>query len=371
MCLTLGAEDPHGRLKLSSAHSKGQGCYMNPRWLIVTLLLVVGFTARAYADTTIVTVNDAKSVYIVVPSTFSNDDGYKACATHNEVVGMTLYDNMVIAGCLYKDGNTALAGKLAAFLLNSNTALDGSKFTWGDASANDLRQFITKTGVDVNPPSNPLAQQLAADNTFGACRTPILQANGPKGDAETDDVYAEFKCAYNAHDYRAAEVLGEYLVDHRSTSGTLLADYSAGTFLYQIANAEFKQGNSRAALATAKLGYSHLSASDKALCDDFTTCFALRSLLSRIDPSYRKKFATENAAISRQAEAEIASDEAGMSSDQKQVYENESMENPCHVETYDGGSNYYQVTWWYCKADGGYRKSYTFLNGVLRSTYTP
>lgn len=345
---------------------------MNLRWLVVILVSVACLTGRAYADTTIVTVNDAKSVYIVVPPTFSDNENYKACASHNGVVGLTLYDNMVIAGCLYKDGNTELAGTLAAFLLNSNTALDGSKFTWSGESANDLRQFIGKTGVDATPPSNPLAQQLAADNTFGACRMPVLQANGPRGDAATDDIYAEFKCVYDKHDYGAAEVLGEYLVDHRSTSGAAaLAESSGGTLIYQVANAEFKQGNSRAALETAKLGYSHITANEKGLCQYDTTCSGLRTLLLRIDPSYRKKFAAEDAAISRQTEAEIASDESGMSSDQKQVYENEGMEKPCHVETYDGGSNYHQVTWWYCKDDGSYRKSYTFLNGVLQSTYTP
>lgn len=44
---------------------------------------------------------------------------------------------------------------------------------------------------------------------------------------------------------------------------------------------------------------------------------------------------------------------------------------PCHVSTFDSGPNYHQETWWYCNADGHYRNSYTFLNGKLKSTFTP
>jgi len=43
---------------------------------------------------------------------------------------------------------------------------------------------------------------------------------------------------------------------------------------------------------------------------------------------------------------------------------------PCHVETYSS-SDYENVTFWYCNADGSYSSAYTFTNGKLTSTYEP
>ena len=43
---------------------------------------------------------------------------------------------------------------------------------------------------------------------------------------------------------------------------------------------------------------------------------------------------------------------------------------PCHKEVFDSG-NTHRATWWYCNADGSYRKAYTFYNHHLESTYVP
>lgn len=153
---------------------------------------------------------------------------------------------------------------------------------------------------------------------------------------------------------------------------------SAGQLYADLAMAFWHTGNAADARRYASAAYRELRQyGDMYECG--SSCHDVHVVMYLVHPGQRAALAKQFAADTKRAgdalSAEVDKAESGMSADQKQVYENEGMELPCHKQVYDGGPDYYQVTWWYCKDNddphSGYRKAYTFLNGNLQSTYTP
>lgn len=97
-------------------------------------------------------------------------------------------------------------------------------------------------------------------------------------------------------DYRAAEVIGEALV---AGGGSLDQNKT-----YMFANALYLRGNTAKALHYAALAYGRVDTGNKATCNrNVNRCADLRQLLSKLDSSYRRKFAAEDAQAKARAEA--------------------------------------------------------------------
>ena len=138
--------------------------------------------------------------------------------------------------------------------------------------------------------------KLCNDQTFATCRKQRIAEIKSGDDTAPRDTAAEFVCVYQMKDYGAAEVLGEALI----ASGVSLDERT----LYRFANALYLRGNSSKALQYAKLGYSRIDNAGKANCShNVNSCADFRSLLAELDPSYRKRFATEDAQIKARAGA--------------------------------------------------------------------
>jgi len=143
--------------------------------------------------------------------------------------------------------------------------------------------------------SNAVATKLYNDPIYAACRNQRVAATQNQNDVSSSDLSAEFSCVYSVQDYKAAEVIGEALL----LSG---ASISQGT-MYQIANSFYQRGNDTKALQYARIAYSKVDATDKAKCNsNVNSCADLRTILIKLDSSYRKQFAAEDAQAKAQAD---------------------------------------------------------------------
>jgi hypothetical protein len=142
--------------------------------------------------------------------------------------------------------------------------------------------------------TNPIASQLYNHRIFAECRTQRITHTHNTDDSSTNDIAAEFTCVYLNKDYRAAEILGEALVNRQ----TALNQQT----LYWLANSFYLRGNNAQALHYSELAYSRLSSSDKSGCtNNIDRCADIRSLLGKLDVAYRRQFAAEDAAARRRA----------------------------------------------------------------------
>lgn len=183
------------------------------------------------------------------------------------------------------------------------------------------------------------------------------------------------QCLADAKDYvGAADLAHAVLKDLNDDRHTQILDVD-GSFYYSVALSLWKTGDTNNARRYLDIAYKEALANSFGDCHTTKRCMQDRRLMLTINVANQKalerRFAADDHAQTKQIENEIARDEAGMSDDQKQVYENESLTLPCHKEVYDHGDNYHRVTWWYCDDQGHYRKAYTFLNGTLTDTFTP
>jgi hypothetical protein len=146
--------------------------------------------------------------------------------------------------------------------------------------------------------SNSVATKLYNDPVYAACRNQHLAETQNENDTSPKDLSAEFTCVYEVQDYRAAEIIGEALLLSRTP-------VNQGT-IYQIANAFYLSGSNSKALLYSKIAYSRLDNADRAKCNgNANSCKDLRTLLAKLDSSYLKQFAAEDAKARTQADAAV------------------------------------------------------------------
>lgn len=184
------------------------------------------------------------------------------------------------------------------FLATFHWSSDDFELSWAQISVADPipQDRIDQAKAAIALPLTKAQDALRDDAIFGKCKAQSVDL------PSESDVQKEFACVYRANDYRAAEVLGEALVDY----GTRLN----GDDSYWLANALYNRGNASKALPYAQASYSHLKSAQKERCQtDVDHCADLRRLLIEIEPTYRSKFAAEDnvlRAAERQAQAKAS-----------------------------------------------------------------
>jgi hypothetical protein len=191
-------------------------------------------------------------------------------------------------------------------------------------------------------------------------------------------VLTDAACMYQAGDLVRARAIAlqmtDYLGEHRDPN---VAGDMQGRLYWLLANIARDTGDTSNA-SHYMIVAAAVDKSDGPNLDDI------------LAPGFRKDYeALAGPSADARVEELLASDPTvvanraywdGLTRDEKHVvfeeggkYNFNEKARPCHIERFDSDS-YHQETWWYCDVLSDthqYVKGYTFVNGHLKSTFTP